>query len=107
MRRSAWGEIWGAARAWWSAAVDVDRHLAYPVMMPVAHKTALVVIPLGSGWPPIQAIRAEHDPRVDRWMAHITLAYLVLPAGEFDRAADRLGPACEALRPLELRLATF
>jgi 2'-5' RNA ligase len=89
------------------AAIGVDRHPGYPIMSEVTHKTALVVIPPESAWPPIQAIRAEHDRKVGRWMPHITLVYPFLPAGEFERAAGRLGPACEALRPFELRLARF
>ena len=76
-------------------------------MTQVTHKTALVVIPPESAWPPIQAIRAEHDRKVGRWMPHITLVYPFLPAREFERAAVRLGPACAALPPFELRLARF
>src|SRR4051795_8660694 len=76
-------------------------------MMRVTHKTALVVIPPESAWPPIQAIRAEHDRKVGRWMAHITLVYPFLAASEFERAVGRLGPACATLRPFELRLARF
>src|SRR3954447_14785274 len=76
-------------------------------MAEVTHKTALVVIPPGWAWPPIQAIRAEHDRKVGRWMPHITLVYPFLPAGEFERAAVRLAAACEALPPFELRLARF
>jgi 2'-5' RNA ligase len=76
-------------------------------MTQVTHKTALVVIPPGSAWPSIQAIRAEHDRKVGRWMPHITLVYPFLPAGEFERAAHRLAPACSALFPFELRLARF
>jgi poly(A) polymerase len=72
-------------------------------MPEVTHKTALVVIPPESAWPPIQAIRAEHDRKVGRWMPHITLVYPFLPAGEFERAVGRLGPACEAITPSKLR----
>src|SRR3954468_20016314 len=76
--------------------------------MPQAtHKTALVAIPPAPTWPPIQAIRAEHDRKVGRWMPHITLVYPFLPASEFERAVGRLGLACAALRSFELRLATF
>src|SRR4051812_8955216 len=42
------------------------RPQGYPVMTQVTHRTALVVIPPGSAWPPIQAIRAEHDRKVGR-----------------------------------------
>jgi 2'-5' RNA ligase len=76
-------------------------------MVEVTHKTALVVIPPQSAWPPIQAIRAEHDRKARRWMPHITLVYPFLPAGEFERAVGRLGPVCEALATFKLRLARF
>jgi 2'-5' RNA ligase len=76
-------------------------------MTEMTHKTALVVIPPESTWPPIQAIRAAHDRKAGRWMPHITLVYPFLPAAEFERAVGRLGPACAALRPFELRLARF
>jgi hypothetical protein len=67
--------------------------------MQVTHSTALVVIPPGSAWAPIQAIRAEHDRKVGRWMPPITLVYPFLPAGEFERAAGRLGPGPAAPVP--------
>jgi 2'-5' RNA ligase len=76
-------------------------------MTQVTHKTALVVIPPEPAWPSIQAIRAEHDRKVGRWMPHITLVYPFLPAGEFERAAVRLAAACAALAPFEVRLAKF
>src|SRR4051795_2678758 len=78
-----------------------------PIMAEVAHKTALVVIPPVSAWPPVQAVRAVHDRKVGRWMPHITLVCPFLPAGAFERAAVRLVAACEALPPFELRLARF
>jgi 2'-5' RNA ligase len=76
-------------------------------MTELTHKTALVVIPPESAWPPIQAIRAAHDRKVGRWMPHINLVYPFLPAGEFERAIMQVGPACAALPPFELRLAGF
>jgi 2'-5' RNA ligase len=74
-------------------------------MTELTHKTALVVIPPKPAWPPIQAIRAAHDRNVGRWMPHITLVYPFVPAGEFERTIGRLGPACAAHGPFELRLA--
>ena len=75
-------------------------------MTQVTHKTALVVIPPESAWPPIQAIRAEHDRKVGRWMPHITLVYPFLPAGEFERAADGL-PASRLLQHLQPAADSF
>jgi 2'-5' RNA ligase len=76
-------------------------------MAEVTHKTALVVMPPRSAWPPIQAIRAEHDRKARRWMPHITLVYPFRPVGEFERVVARLGPICGALPRFELRLAQF
>jgi hypothetical protein len=73
------------------------------LMAEVTYTTGLVVIPPASAWPPIQAIRAERDHKLRRWMPHITLAYPFLPPEEL----DRLAPACTALRPFELTLASF
>ncbi len=48
-------------------------------MAGVTYTTGLVVIPPEAAWPPIQAIRAEHDRKLRRWMPHITLIYPFLP----------------------------
>ena len=76
-------------------------------MVPVSYKTGLVVIPPPSAWPPIQAIRAEHDRKIGRWMPHITLIYPFFPAEGLEAAAARLAPACAVLRPFALRLSAF
>ena len=76
-------------------------------MAEVTYTTALVIIPPASAWPPIQAIRAEHDRKLRRWMPHVTLIYPFLPAEELHRAAGRLTSACAALRPFDLTLASF
>src|SRR4051794_12014728 len=76
-------------------------------MAEVTHTTGLVVIPPASAWPPIQAIRAEHDRKLRGWMPHVTLIYPFLPPEELDRAASRLEPICTALQPFTLTLASF
>ena len=65
-------------------------------MAQVTHETGLVTIPQPAAWPPIQAIRAEHDRKLRRRMSHITPIDPSLPAGEFEAAATRLVPACAA-----------
>jgi poly(A) polymerase len=50
--------------------------------------TAIVVIPPEDVWPPIQAIRTEHDAKVRRWMPHITLVYPCLPVADFPAAQE-------------------
>src|SRR3954452_14619991 len=76
-------------------------------MAEVTYTTGLVIIPPESAWPPLQAIRAEHDRKLRRWMPHVTLIYPFLPAEQLDRAVGRLAPACATLRPFELTLAAF
>jgi 2'-5' RNA ligase len=76
-------------------------------MVEVTHKSALVVISPRSAWPTIQAIRAEHDHKVRRWMPRITLVYPFRPAAEFEQAVGRLGAVCAARDTFELRLARF
>ncbi len=71
------------------------------------HKMAVVVIPPEAAWPPIQAIRKQHDRGFRRWMPHVTLLYPFHPRPEFEAAAARLAPACAVLPPFEVTLATF
>ena len=71
------------------------------------HKTAVVVIPPEAAWPPIQAIREQHDRGFRRWMPHVTLLYPFRPRPEFEAAAGRLAQACEGMLPFEVTLATF
>ena len=56
-------------------------------MAQVTYKTGLVTIAQPAAWPPIQAIRAEHDRKLRRWMPHITPIYPFLTAGEFEAVA--------------------
>ena len=71
------------------------------------HKTALVLIPPAPLWPPIQAIRQEHDRHVRRWMPHITLIYPFRPREEFETLAESCARLCEALAPFEVALKAF
>jgi 2'-5' RNA ligase len=71
------------------------------------HKSAAVIIPPESAWPPIQAIRERHDRHFRRWMPHINLLYPFRPRHEFEAAAARLRQACQAIPPFEVTLATF
>ncbi|MBI5480461.1 MAG: 2'-5' RNA ligase family protein [Deltaproteobacteria bacterium] len=43
------------------------------------HHTAVVIIPPGEIWGPIQAIRQRHDQQFHRWMPHITPLYPFRP----------------------------
>jgi 2'-5' RNA ligase len=71
------------------------------------HQTAVVIIPPPACWPPIQAIRRQHDRQFRRWMPHITLLYPFRPAGQFFDIALELRRACRTIEPMEIRLAQF
>ncbi|PCC69260.1 Poly(A) polymerase central domain-containing protein [Nannocystis exedens] len=68
------------------------------------HRSALVVIPPAQAWPPIEAIRAEHDPSHGRWMPHINLVYGFVPEALFADAAAALTTALRGLLPLRIAL---
>lgn len=78
---------------------------------PVPHRkvpfTAAVLIPPEGLWGPIQRIRRAHDPRVDRWMPHVTLLYPFVPAAALAQAAAELSGPCAAALPFHVRLAEF
>ena len=76
-------------------------------MESLSHKTAAVIVPPGSAWASIQAIRQAHDRKVSRWMPHITLIYPFLPRSRFERMSKRLAAACRSVRPFEIELTKF
>jgi 2'-5' RNA ligase len=69
--------------------------------------SALVVVPAGELWEPIQRIRREYDRKVDRWMPHATLLHPFLPHERFDEAQPMIAEACASIEPFEATLATF
>jgi 2'-5' RNA ligase len=71
------------------------------------HKTALVVIPPEELWPPIQAIRRQHDRQIRRWMPHITMLYPFRPQEEFAPLAEQFLEICEHIEPFTIELAAF
>jgi len=71
------------------------------------HTTALVIIPPAALWPPIQAIRQEHDRNSRRWMPHITLIYPFRPRKEFESLIEPFSRLCEAVEPFEVGLVEF
>jgi 2'-5' RNA ligase len=70
-------------------------------------QTALVFVPPSEVWPPIQAIRAEYDRNVHRWMPHITLLYPFRPRMEWDAVLGPLSEACAQVEPFTVTLGTF
>src|SRR5512139_3217973 len=69
------------------------------------HATAVVLIPPGEVWEPIQAIRRQHDRQVRRWMPHVTLLYPFWPRDEFAEADRGFRAALGGIPPFELSLA--
>lgn len=76
-------------------------------MTTLTHTTALVLIPPCSIWPPIQAIRREHDRHLRRWMPHITLLYPFRPLAQFADLVLPLVEACQMVEPFAVTLAEF
>ena len=72
---------------------------------PKTHKTAVVLIPPEELWPPIQAIRREHDRHVRGWMPHITMIYPFRPQEQFEEMAELFRTVCQSIEPFEMHLS--
>jgi 2'-5' RNA ligase len=70
-------------------------------------KTAIVIVPPRAVWPPIQAVRQQHDRHFRRWMPHVTLIYPFRPREAFAELAGPLAQACRDIVPFEIELAEF
>jgi RNA 2',3'-cyclic 3'-phosphodiesterase len=71
------------------------------------HTTAVVLIPPAAVWPPIQAIRQQHDRNIQRWMPHLTLLYPFAPRARFTDVMPALTGACADIAPFTVTLARF
>ncbi|HEX6828923.1 MAG TPA: 2'-5' RNA ligase family protein, partial [Burkholderiales bacterium] len=76
-------------------------------MTPLAHQSAVVLIPPEAVWAPIQAIRRSHDRQFRRWMPHLTLLYPFLPREAFAEVMPVLEHCCADIVPFRVNLGQF
>ena len=85
-----------------SSIARVDLTAIAPV-----YESILAIIPPEDLFPPIQAIRQQHDAGFVRIVPHITLLYGFLPDRYFEEVVDLIAPILAKMQPFSVTLADF
>ena len=78
-----------------------------PLAVPLVRQSCLVLVPPEEVWAPIQALRAVHDSKFERWMPHVTLLFPFVPEDSFGEAEALLRDVLRDIEPFEVMLSGF
>ncbi|WPB79650.1 poly(A) polymerase [Archangium violaceum] len=88
-------------------ALALPRATPRPLTVPLVRQSCLVIVPPEEMWAPIQALRAVHDSKFERWMPHVTLLFPFVPEDSFGEAEALITEALQGIEPFEVMLSGF